>query len=210
MAMMSTIRKRRGGRGLYHKVGTQQSVEHKRRLLPEYLEYDEVQAVLRHAVDARARLVMLVQWRAGLRVSEALAITTGDLSLDSERPTLRVRQGKFGKARVVPVHSELADAFRTAMAYGRHGKDYHLVDAHRSTVWRWVRAAVKKAEAIGVVPPGRRVGTHTLRHSAARHWLASGVPINVVSRWLGHASLQNTLVYLEVLPDPLGDMERVP
>ncbi len=49
-----------------------------------------------------------------------------------------------------------------------------------------------------------------LRHSAARHWLASGIPINVVSRWLGHASLQTTLIYLEVLPDPLGDIERVP
>ena len=33
----------------------------------------------------------------------------------------------------------------------------------------------------------RWAGTHTLRHSAARHWLASGVPINVVSRWLGRS-----------------------
>ena len=57
---------------------------------------------------------------------------------------------------------------------------------------------------------GRKVGTHTLRHSAARHWLSSGIPINVVSRWLGHASLQTTLIYLEILPDPLGEMGRVP
>ena len=49
-----------------------------------------------------------------------------------------------------------------------------------------------------------------MRHSAARHWLSSGIPINVVSRWLGHASLQTTLVYLEILPDPLGEMGRVP
>ena len=51
------------------------------------------------------------------------------------------------------------------------------------------------------------MGTHTLRHSAARYWLSSGIPINVVSRWLGHASLQTTLVYLEILPDPLGEIE---
>ena len=39
---------------------------------------------------------------------------------------------------------------------------------------------------------------------------SSGIPINVVSRWLGHASLQTTLIYLEILPDPLGEMGRVP
>ncbi len=46
--------------------------------------------------------------------------------------------------------------------------------------------------------------------TAARHWLASGVPINVVSQWLGHASLQTTIIYLEILPDPIGYMEKVP
>ena len=59
------------------------------------------------------------------------------------------------------------------------------------------------------ISSGRSVGTHTLRHSAARHWLASGVPINHVSRWLGHASIQTTLIYLEILPDPSGYMDRV-
>ena len=40
----------------------------------------------------------------------------------------------------------------------------------------------------------RRPGAHSLRHSAARHWLMVGkVPLNVVSQWLGHASVQVTL-----------------
>ena len=71
-------------------------------------------------------------------------------------------------------------------------------------------ARVGKSQNLGAIPAGRKVATHTLRHSAARHWLASGIPINVVSRWLGHASLQTTLIYLQILPDPLGDMDRVP
>ena len=69
---------------------------------------------------------------------------------------------------------------------------------------------MERAVALGAMSAGRKVGTHTLRHSAARHWLSSGIPINVVSRWLGHAGLQTTLVYLEILPDPLGEMGRVP
>ena len=57
---------------------------------------------------------------------------------------------------------------------------------------------------------GRRIGTHTLRHSYARHLLMNGVPINALSRWLGHANLSTTLVYLELVPDPAGSLARVP
>ena len=55
--------------------------------------------------------------------------------------------------------------------------------------WRWVQAAVKKrAEDHGAIPVGRRVGTHTLRNSYARHLLVHGIPISYLSRWLGHSS----------------------
>ena len=66
---------------------------------------------------------------------------------------------------------------------------------------------MKKEEEI---PDEQEIGTHTLRHSAARHWLMNGVPINLVSVWLGHASLQTTLVYLKIIADPGNWMERVP
>ena len=49
---------------------------------------------------------MLEQRRAGLRVSEALALETRDLHLDTDRPTLRVHQGKGRRSRAVPVHPE--------------------------------------------------------------------------------------------------------
>jgi len=201
---------RRRTKGMYpRRRGVQHLSERKGSPLPEYLEAEEIQALLRCAPHAQSALVMLLQWRAGLRVSEALALEVANLSLDGENPTLRVRHGKGGKSRLVPVHPELGAALRTAVAYGgkRRGR---LVEATRSTAWRWVQVAVNRAVELGAIPAGRHVGTHTLRHTAARHWLASGIPINVVSRWLGHASLQTTLIYLEILPDPLGDMNRVP
>ena len=43
-------------------------------------------------------------------------------------------------------------------------------------------------------------GTHTLRHSYARHLLMNGIPINYLSRWLGHSSVQTTLIYLAMVP----------
>ena len=83
--------------------------------------------VIRAAEDPRAKLLMLTQC--------ALALDVSDLSLDSHLPTLRVRSGKGRKARVVPVHPELAAAFRMALSYGNVGEG-RLIEAHRSTAWR--------------------------------------------------------------------------
>ena len=80
----------------------------------------------------------------------------------------------------------------------------------RSTAWRWVHAAVDRAVALGALPDGGQVGTHTFRHSYARHLLLHGAPINYLSRWLGHQSIQTTLVYLELVPDPAGRLATVP
>ena len=185
-----------------------QSPGGKGRTLPEYLDKPAIDALIRATARPQAVLLMLMQWRAGLRVSEALAVEVADLKLDSERPALTVRQAKGGRTRVVPVHDELSSALSNAIAYGqvRRGR---LIQVTRSTAWRWVKDAVDRAVELGAISAGRKVGTHTLRHSAARHWLSSGIPINVVSRWLGHSSLQTTLIYLEILPDPLGEMGRV-
>ena len=208
MATRTSARKK--ARGIYPRgAGTRQSPGSKRRTLPEYLDKHEVDALIKAAPHPKAALLMLMQWRAGLRVSEALTVEVSDLKLVCERPNIRIRQGKGGRPRVVPVHDDLKGALSNAIAYGqvRRGR---IIEVTRSTAWRWVKDATGRAMELGAISPGRRVGTHTLRHSAARHWISSGIPINVVSRWLGHASLQTTLVYLEILPDPLGEMGRVP
>lgn len=201
------ITRRRRPRGLHPKKSEQRAIV--KSGLPEYLEAAEVTAIIRAADDPRARLLMLEQWRAGLRVSEALALEVADISLDAANPTLRVRFGKGKKSRIVPVHPELAAAFRVALSYGnvRQGR---LIDATRMTAWRWVQTAVSRAERLGAIPPGKKVGTHTLRHSYARHLLMHGVPINYLSRWLGHSSIQTTLIYLELVPDPTGSLAAVP
>ena len=187
----------------------QQLTGAKRRTLPEYLEAAEVQAILNAAPNPRAKLLILLQWRAGLRVSEALALEPRDLSLDTDRPTLRVREGKGGKARVVPVHPELQSALIAVLNYAAAGRG-KIVNASRSTAWRWVKQAAFRAEVYGRLAPGRHIGTHTFRHSYARHLLVHGTPINHLSRWLGHASITPTLIYLELVPDPAGTLASVP
>ena len=169
--------------------------------LPEYLEMSEVNALIAAAPNPKTRLIMLEQWRPGLRVSEALALEARDLHLDSDRPTLVVRQGKGRKDRVVPVHPELQTALTAATSFGAVGQDW-LIEVSRArsrggcNKWSFGRLRLAKS------PQGRSVGTHTLRHSFARHMLLNGIPLNYLSRWLGHGRVPTTLVYLELAPDP--------
>ena len=116
--------------------------------LPEYLEAQEVRAILAAANNPRARLLMLFQWRAGLRVSEALAVQAADLSLESDQPTLRVRSGKGGHARIVPVHPELQNALTAVLQFADVVQGRSIIGVSRTTAWRWVQAGVDRAVAI--------------------------------------------------------------
>ena len=196
-------------RGQYPKKAEQSAVAVEKKL-PEYIDAHEVNALLRAAPNPRARLLMMVEWRAGLRVSEALALEVGDLSLDVEPPTIRVRQGKGRKAHIVPVHPELHSALTSALQFGNIGQEDKIVRASRSTADRWIRQAQARAQKDGAIAAGRRISNHTLRHSYARHLLMNGIPINFLSRWLGHSSIQTTLIYLELVPDPSGSLVAVP
>ena len=210
MTTQTTNALRRRPRGIHPKrADVQQSPGKKGSKLPEYLEAHEVQAVLAAAPHSKARLLFLLQWRAGLRVSEALALEPVDLSLETDLPTLRVRQGKGRRARIVPVHPELQNALAAVIQFSGLGRG-PIVGASRSTAWRWAQQAAARAKALDALTEGRTVGTHTFRHSYARHLLLHGVPINYVSRWLGHRSLKTTLIYLELVPDPAGRLATIP
>ena len=179
---------------------TQTQIRNRLRQLPEYLEAEEVAALMRSAPHAQARLFMAVQWRAGLRISEVLALETRDLSLDADHPTLRVRRGKGCRPRVVPVHPELKTVLETALNCDLGTRKGKIIKASRMTAHRWLKRALANAVELRTIAKGRRISSHTLRHSYARHLLMGGVPINYLSRWLGHSSIQTTLIYIDLMP----------
>ena len=110
----------------------------------------------------------------------------------------------------MPVHPELHSALSSALQFGDIGQEERIVNASRSTADRWIRDAAAAAQRDGSIAPGRKISNHTLRHSYARHLLPSGILINYLSRWLGHSSIQTTLVYLELVPDPTGSVAMMP
>ena len=176
--------------------------------MPECLEAHQVEALIRTAPNPRARLLFLIEWRAGLRISETLALEARHLSLDGEFPSLHVREGKGSKPRIVPVRPELRMALTSALEFGAVGGGDWLIRACRATADRWIKSAARKVVELGVIAPGRSVSNHTLMHIYARRLLLHGRPINFVSRWLGHASIHPTLIYL--VQDPTTSLASVP
>ena len=183
--------------------------------IPEYLSAEEAAAVIDHAKLPEHRLIMLTMWRAGVRVSEALNLVVADLRLDERdalgrlRPKLLVRAGKRSKDRLVPIHRQLREAFRLVLTKKSRGRIWTV---RRVTVYRWVEYAAMQAADAGLLPRDRacRVSPHTFRHSAAHHWIGSGVDIEKVRLWLGHTDIRVTQKYMRTSPDAPGDMENVP
>ena len=69
----------------------------------------------------------------------------------------------------------------------------------------------RKSRAARAIPLGREVGTHTFRHSYARHLLLNGrYPYQLLIALVGHSSIKTTLIYLELVPDPSGSLAAVP
>ena len=172
--------------------------------VPHYWTAEQVQRLLDALASAnrhQARTAALIMWRTGLRVSEVLELEWRDLDYQGEPATLLVRRSKTRKARTVRLHGELVQLF-TNWPANRTPRD-KVVDISMRSALRHIADAVV-ASGLDQETPGtgkRRPGAHSLRHSAARHWLMVGkVPLNVVSQWLGHANVQVTLrVYLPIV-----------
>ncbi|WP_274627182.1 tyrosine recombinase XerC [Arvimicrobium flavum] len=149
-------------------------------------------------IAARDAAVLTLLYACGLRISEALALTGGDLASPGET-ALRVT-GKGGKTRMVPV---LPAAFEAVAAY-RKACPYHLDPA--GPLFRGARGgaldpaivqrAMRKMRSALNLPD--TATPHALRHSFATHLLGRGGDLRTIQELLGHASLSTTQVYTGV------------
>ena len=113
------------------------------RKLPHYLTAAQVEQLLAASVEVNERLLILLCWRGGLRVTEALGVEGRDLEF-GEHPTVRIRaeHAKNSRERIVPLHPELALALKYAVEYA--GKR-SLVGMNRTTAWRRVKRCAERA-----------------------------------------------------------------
>jgi len=136
----------------------------------------------------RLRGVIVVLWRAGLRVSEALALAESDL--DRVRGAIQVRHGKGGRRREVGMDRwawEALDPWLTLRAGLPIGALFCVLRGPtrgRPCSAAGVRVQLRNAAiAAGV---RRRLAPHQLRHAHAVEMSREGVPLVVIQRQLGH------------------------
>jgi site-specific recombinase XerD len=164
---------------------------------------EEIIAVMRQTPDdrhgARLRALIVVLWRAGLRVQEALAL--GEHDLDPRRGSLLVRAGKGGRRREIGMDAwgwEQLQPWLDARIELPIGPLFCIIDGPtRGRSWSsaGVRAEFRRLAAQAGVR--RRFAPHQLRHAHAVELAREGVPLNVIQRQLGHASLGTTSIYLQ-------------
>lgn len=145
-----------------------------------------------------AMLVLAVQ--TGLRISELIALSRTDLTLDVGAHVRCIGKGR--KERATPLTGLTVAVLRCWLA--EHTGDAHgpLFPTRTGTrlshdaIERRLNLHVATARARCPALRGKHVTMHTLRHTAAMRLLHAGVDIAVIALWLGHEQITTTHIYL--------------
>jgi site-specific recombinase XerD len=170
---------------------------------PEVLTADEVKDLIRASSNRaptgiRNRALITVMYRAGLRLSEALALKPKDI--DPDAGTVTVLHGKGDKRRVVGLdpgsmaillrwvdkRHEYSLTGRSTLFCTLHGRRLHA---------SYVRTLLHRLAAKAGIE--KRVHPHGLRHSMSHDLMMEGIPVPIIQQQLGHTSLATTQRYLD-------------
>lgn len=165
------------------------------------------------------RTLLLVLYGAGLRFSEATALTLADVDLSEN--VLTIRATKFYKSRLVPIGPQLAAELANYMLLRRCGLaqgNTSFLLANRdgtrlaSSTVQSAFDALRRTARVRRTTGGRLIPRlHDLRHSFAVHnltaWYRQGADVQwllpALSTYLGHSDLEGTKVYLTMTPELL-------
>ncbi|MFB9140997.1 tyrosine recombinase XerC [Maritalea porphyrae] len=147
-------------------------------------------------VAARDVAVLALCYGAGLRISEALALTKNDLK---EQNGLRIL-GKGGKTRMVPILAAINDAineYKRLCPFNPGDNDPIFRGVRGGPLNpRLIQLKMQKLRSAFGLP--NSATPHALRHSFATHLLAGGGDLRAIQELLGHASLSTTQIYTKV------------
>lgn len=170
-----------------------------------YINAPERQRFLVAANKARlpVRAFCLTLLYTGCRLSEALELTTASIDPESQLISFRtLKQRDRHHIREVPIPPELSvilaglkelrvpmkelDDF-SPMPLWTYKKGQPL---NRITGYRWVKRIMDKADIHGA-----QASPKGLRHGYGVYALRMGIPLNMLSKWMGHASMITTSIY---------------
>lgn len=169
--------------------------------LPNFVADKDVSTLFAHVAfpdtwkGATERLLLLLFYQTGMRLSEALGLTEGSVNFSTS--TIKV-MGKGGKERIIPLHPELKSEIR---AYLRKRQTevpdaagtLFVTEKGKPLSPRSVYSSVK--HYLSLITTIQKRSPHVLRHTFATHLMNNGADLNAVKELLGHSSLAATQVY---------------
>lgn len=165
----------------------------------------ELRQLFAHAPSALYRMLFIVCYASGLRISEACVVRVEDI--DASAGVLWVRKGKGAKDRATVLSPRLLATLRAYWRANRPVRPYLFPGQvpGRAVCARSVsRALVMASSRAGLTPP---VTCHLLRHAFATHLLEAGTDLRTLQSMLGHSNLRTTIRYLTI---GVGHLQRVP
>ncbi|MEA3299810.1 MAG: site-specific tyrosine recombinase XerD [Pseudomonadota bacterium] len=183
------------------------------RPLPKGLGEEEVERLLAapagdSPLALRDKAMLELLYATGLRVTELVSLTVGELNL--RQGVVRIT-GKGSKERLVPFGDEALHHLGVFLRAGRPallgaGQDDVLFPSERGrrmtrqTFWYRIK---HWAAVAGIDTP---LSPHTLRHAFATHLLNHGADLRVVQLLLGHSDLSTTQIYTHVAQARMKDL----
>lgn len=174
--------------------------------LPTVLTREEVARLFAAVRTPRFRTLFRLIYACGLRIGEAVTLEVADLR---EPGRLHLREAKGNKERYVPLPEAMLQELRAFWRTHRHprwifpgvGRGWREQPARLAQLGAAVEPmgvgsvqhCLRLARAEAQLP--KETVVHTLRHSYATHLLEEGVSIRLISAYLGHSSLETTLIY---------------
>jgi integrase/recombinase XerD len=160
-----------------------------------------IKAARRAPLDVQ--LFCLVLSLSGGRISEILALTPAAIDIDSGTANITtLKRRKPGIVRQVPLPRSLLTELNHVFHLRKRQRD---PDSAHGRIWRWSRTTawrrVKEVMAAAKIS-GTPASPKGLRHGFGVNATLSRVPLPLVKRWMGHASIRSTEIYLDVMgPD---------
>ena len=166
--------------------------------------YEAIPATL---LGIRDKAMLAIYYGCGLRLNEGANIELNDI--DATKKVLHVRKGKHYKERFVPIAEKNFEEIKLYMDYARPQllqqikTDALFIDANKGkpmqkqSLYVRIKTLVRKSDI------KKKVGTHTLRHSIATHLLQSGMKLERIQQFLGHADLDSTQIYTHLVNESL-------
>jgi site-specific recombinase XerD len=162
----------------------------------QVLTQEEVRRLFEVITNRRDRVLFRLTYRHGLRASEVGLLRRSDADLRTGRLTVHRLKGSL--SGVYPMQPDTQKLLKAYLRSRQDVSPYLFVSNRQVPISRYALWHLMQTygEAAGL--PSEKRTFHILKHSIATHLLDAGADLAFVRDWLGHANVQNTLVYARV------------